>query len=113
MRYTPYDKRLLVREIKRYVYGERHYRIPTLTLTDVAENLGVARSTLIKILREEMCMSFLEYVTDCRLRHVRKSLTTNKRRFTLEHVAFTAGFGSVKTMNKKYFEKYGEKPNNS
>lgn len=110
MRYEPFDKRLLAKSIKRYVKIERHYRIPTLTLSDVAEHLGVARSTVIKTLHDEMSMTFLEYVTDCRLHHAHRALTKSKGRFTLEHIAFTAGFGSVNTMNKKYIKKFGERP---
>lgn len=110
MRFVPYDKVLIANAVKRFVKEERNFRNPNLTLADVAKSLGVARSTLIKVISEEMHTTFLAYANKCRLQYGRHLVMLNNGRFSMEHIALVAGFGSVRTFNKKYKEEYGELP---
>lgn len=110
MRFISYDKRMVEKAIKRFIKEERNFRNPNLTLADVAESLGMARSTLIKSFSEEMHTTFLAYTNKCRLQYGRHLVMLNNGRFSMEHIALVAGFGSVRTFNKKYRDKYGELP---
>ena len=110
MRYQPIDKAILADEVKRYIKKERNFRNPHLTLQMVAETLGVARSTLIKVLNEEMLTTFHKYLNNCRLRYSRHLVMLDHGRFSMEHIATVSGYGSVQTFNRKYKAEYGELP---
>lgn len=110
MRYQPLDKAEVARRIRTYIKVERNFRNPHLTLAVAAEALGLARSTLIKVFREEMGTTFHEYVGNCRLRHSRHLVMLNNGRFSMEHIALVSGYGSTQTFNKKYKAAYGELP---
>ncbi|SRR5574344_1084935 len=110
MRYPPMDKVIMAERLKTYIKKERNFRNPALTLQMVAEHFGVARSTLIKVFSEEMHMTFHDYVDNCRLRYSRHLVMLNNGRFTMEHIAMVAGYGSIQTFNRKYRKEYGELP---
>lgn len=110
MRYIALDKKDVADKLRQYIKKERNFRNPNLTLTMVAQELGFARSTLIKVFSEEMRTTFHAYVDNCRLRHSRHLVMLNKGRFSMEHIAAVAGYGSVYTFNKKYKAEYGELP---
>lgn len=110
MRYQPLDKALVAGRVKDYIRKERNFRNPNLTLAMVADALGIARSSLIKVLREEMHTTFHAYTDNCRLRHARHLVMLNNGRFSMEHIAAVAGYGSVNTFNRKYKAEYGELP---
>lgn len=110
MRYMPMDKAELAGRIKDYIRKERNFRNPRLTIAMVAEALGVARSTVIKVFAEEMHTTFHDYVDNCRLRHARHLVMLNKGHFSMEHIAAVAGYGSTNAFNRKYKAEYGELP---
>lgn len=110
MRYAPIDKKKAAEDVKRYIRKERNFRNPNLTLAIVAEALGVARSTLIKVFSDEMKTTFHAYVDNCRLRHSRHLVMLNHGRFSMEHIALVSGYGSVHSFNRKYKAEYGELP---
>lgn len=110
MRYKPMDKAELAMSIKAYIKNERNFRNPNLTIAMVAEALNVARSTVIKVFKEEMNTTFHDYVDNCRLRHSRHLVMLNNGRFSMEHIAAVAGYGSTNTFNRKYKAEYGELP---
>ena len=108
MRYQPLDKALVAGRVKDYIRKERNFRNPNLTLAMVADALGIASSSLIKVLREEMHTTFHDYTDNCRLRYARHLVMLNNGRFSMEHIAAVAGYGSVNTFNRKYKAEYGE-----
>ncbi len=110
MRYKPYDKTAIAARVKEHIKHGRNFRNPHLTLDMVADTLGIARSTLIKVFREEIGTTFNDYVNNCRLRHARHLVMLNKGRFTMEHIAAVAGYGTKQTFCKKYKDEYGETP---
>lgn len=110
MRHKHTDKAEMAKRIKAYIKEERNFRNPGLTIAMVAEALGVARSTIIKVFNEEMNTTFLDYVYNCRLRYSRHLVMLNNGRFSMEHIAMVAGYGSVNTFNRRYKAEYGELP---
>lgn len=109
MRYLPYDKSLIAKQVKDYVDGQRNYRNPSLTTTMTAKALGIARSTLIKVMSEEMHMTFTDYVTKVRVQRARHHIVTAKGKADMENVALLVGFRSKTTLRRKYLEHYKEK----
>lgn len=110
MRYAPIDKAKAARQLKTFIREERNFRNPTLTLAMTAEAVGIARSTAIKVFSEEMHTTFHDYVDNCRLRYARHLVMLNHGRFSMEHIAAVAGYGTVNTFNRKYKQEYGELP---
>jgi two-component system response regulator YesN len=49
-------------------YIERHYHLPSLTLGNVAEGVQVSSTYLSKQLKREMGLSFIDYLTEVRVR---------------------------------------------
>jgi two-component system response regulator YesN len=49
-------------------YIERQYHLPSLTLSDVAEGVQVSSTYLSKQLKREMGLSFIDYLTEVRIR---------------------------------------------
>ena len=110
MRYQPLDKALVAGRVKDYIRKERNFRNPNLTLAMVADALGIARSSLIKVLREEMHTTFHDYTANCRLRQARHLAMLNNGRFSMEHIAAVAGSRSVNTSNRNYKAECGALP---
>ncbi len=110
MRNGAYDMITVAMQLKAFIKTQRNYRNPLLTLDDVCGEVGVSRSTVVKVFREEMHTTFNAYVNKCRLQAARHLLMQNNGRFTMEHIALVAGYGSRQTFVKKYKEKYGEPP---
>lgn len=108
MRYAPYDKREIALRIKDYVLTKRNYRRFDITSASVAEALGIARSTLIKVMSEEMHTTFAQYLNLCRVHRARHMMVTAKKEIDLEHVAFISGYATKETMIRKYQEQYGD-----
>ncbi|MDO4931422.1 MAG: helix-turn-helix transcriptional regulator [Prevotellaceae bacterium] len=113
MRYKPMDKADVAMRIKCYIKKERNFRNPHLTISMVADALGIARSTVVKVFKEEMHTTFQNYVDNCRVRHSRHLVVQYKGRFSMEHIAAVSGYGSRQTFSRKYREAYGESPNDT
>lgn len=107
MRYMPYDQKALAAGIKDYVDRQRNYRDPSLTSAGVAKALGIARSTLIKVMSEEMSTTFATYLWRCRVHHAHHLMKTKKGRTDYENVALLVGFRTTETLRRKFREEYG------
>lgn len=107
MRYAPYDKGALAKRIRQYVDKERNYRNVNLTTGDTAKALGIARSTLIKVMQEEFGITFSQYLDKCRVQHARHLLMQKHTCHDLLHVANLVGFMSVNTLTRKFKAIYG------
>lgn len=116
MRKPNLDNKKVCMDVKEYVDRKRNYRIPTLTSSDVACAIGISRTSLAKIMRQEMGMTFLQYLEQLRLQHAHHSIT--QRRYSkkcefelsekdIEHIALLTGFSTARTFKEKYKKKYG------
>ncbi len=108
MRYAPYDKHEIALKIKDYVLTQRNYRRFDITSASTAKELGIARSTLIKVMSEEMHTTFAQYLNLCRVHRARHMIVTAKKEIDLVHVAFISGYATKETLIRKYQEQYGD-----
>lgn len=98
----------------KFLVRQRYYfRKQDLTAGMIADEIGISRSALLKIVKEEMDISFLDFVNKCRVQHARKLVVGNKGKHTMEWIQIMSGFGSLHTFYKKYKEAYGEAPYSS
>ncbi len=63
-----------------FAYVERHYSEEDLSLTKVAEHIGLSPNHLSTVFKEETGQSFTRYLTDYRINAAKKMLDTSKKR---------------------------------
>lgn len=113
MRYLPLERKEVLQKMKFLVRQRYYFRKQDLTAGMIADEIGISRSALLKIVKEEMDISFLDFVNKCRVQHARKLVVGNKGKHTMEWIQIMSGFGSLHTFYKKYKEAYGEAPYSS
>lgn len=78
---------------------------PYLTLSDLAEKLGIPANHLSQLLNKGFDQNFSEFVNSYRLEHFKAEiLKPEKQNFTLLAIAFESGFNS-KTVFNSFFKK--------
>ena len=79
---------------------------PNLSLDTVAEKVGVPKYICSKLLNEELGKSFYQLVSEYRVEHAVQLMENDRRkRYTIEWIAYTSGFG-CKTSFYRYFKIY-------
>jgi AraC-like DNA-binding protein len=95
-----------------YMAENKPYRDPDLTLPSLAEETGINRNVLSRIINECEGMNFSDYVNSARLTHAKEALADPARRQqTILQIAFDAGFNSKTTFNTFFRRKEGITPN--
>lgn len=110
MRYLPLERKEVIDKVKHLVKKKYYFRKQNLTAEMIADEIGISRSALLKIFKEEMDITFLEYVNKCRVQHSRKLVVGNHGKHTMEYIQIMSGFGSLHSFYKKYKEAYREAP---
>lgn len=57
----------IVIEVQKYI--DRNYSKDTLSITEVADNVGISQTYLTKLLKKELGMTFIDYVTLIRIKN--------------------------------------------
>ena len=107
MRYPKKDRKELAEEVVRFVDFQRNYRNPHLNMYVVADSLGIARSTLIDVMKVGMGMPFLTYLDQCRLNHAQQMLESPDHDLSVEDISVLCGFMTKRTFYAKYKKRYG------
>lgn len=81
---------------------------PTLTLNDVAREVGTNRTYLSEYLNNELNSSFFDYINMYRLNYACKSLLNTD--LTLNAIAENSGFNSISTFRRYFNKRYGCTP---
>ncbi|MCH9661214.1 MAG: helix-turn-helix transcriptional regulator [Bacteroidetes bacterium] len=87
---------------------QKSYLDQDLSLSNLAKQLGTNSSYLSKIINQSKGKSFKNYLNDLRIVHAHAQLKDNpqKRKFTIEAIAFDNGFRSAESFSKKFKERY-------
>ncbi len=110
MRNNNLDLTAIADDVKLYINTQRNFRNPKLTSNELADALGISKTSLAKVFREIFNCTFSEYLNKCRVQYARHSIVVNKANADLEKVAFLAGFMTTRNFRDKYKETYGETP---
>jgi len=79
--------------------------------TDVAAKIGLSDRGLHDCLKNNLNMSFMEYINHLRLSHAaHKLLLSSNEKITIEGIAIDAGFNSYATFYRLFRQKYGLSP---
>lgn len=95
--------------LNRYMTDERPYRNPALDRKELAKALQVGERILANSIREKNGQTVLEYITMFRLENARHLLASEES-FTIKDIAEQCGFGTLRTFQRSFKEKYGMPP---
>jgi AraC-like DNA-binding protein len=84
------------------------YMNPDLTLELTAVKLGINRTKINQLLREESGLTFAGYLNRLRLREAARLLT--EKRMGVAETAYAVGFGNVSYFNRAFKKEYGCSP---
>lgn len=85
------------------------YADPELNLEGTAATLGINRTKVNAILREELGYTFTSYLNKLRLTEAAR-LLSEKKDMSISEIAYTVGYNSVTYFNKLFKQEYGCTP---
>lgn len=91
-------------------YIENHYANPTLTLQELADKCYVSPSYLTRIMRQKLGLSFIEYVTEVRLKRATQLLITDDDEIYIYQIAKSVGYNSQHYFSRIFKNKIGMSP---
>lgn len=89
------------------LYIEGHF-MDALTLTQIADRAGINRTSLTRLLKDELGMTAMEYLSDFRVRVAKKHLAFTE--VPLKEVAERCGFKTVQHFSRVFRENTGQTP---
>ena len=110
MRYQPIDNAEVTAQVRELVEKRKMYRDNRLSLTQIAKEVGISRSTLSTILNKELGMSFLDYVNGLRLNFALDVIKNNSEERSIEQISLLAGFSCPSTFYRQHKKVYGTTP---
>lgn len=99
----------IVQRLNRLMTQEQPYRNPALDRKELAKALQLNERTLANALREVNNQTVLEYITMYRLENARY-LLSQKNPDTLKDIAEQCGFGTLRTFQRYFRDRYGMPP---
>lgn len=101
----------LQRQVSEALIQNKLYLDPTLSLSQLAEQIGCSDDQLLQIMRVESSADFQDYLDQHRVRYARDMLReTSDDNFDLSHVATQVGFRSSEKFLNTFRETFGETP---
>ncbi|MEO0628753.1 MAG: helix-turn-helix transcriptional regulator [Bacteroidota bacterium] len=104
---VPADKNALTELMAR----DRSYTDPTLTLTDLADQLGMTSKQTSALINKEFKQNFNDFINTYRVEEVKRRLEAGEgEQFTILSIAMDCGFNSKTTFNRVFKRLSGETP---
>jgi AraC family ethanolamine operon transcriptional activator len=100
-------KHRVIAEISRYIEQTGHY---PLTITELCKIAHVSRRTLHYCFEQELGVSPIQYIRDCRLNEIRRLLLKGETELIIADLAVDYGFFHISTFNAHYKQLFGETP---
>lgn len=87
-----------VEQVLQLMESEKPYLNPTLTLSELAEQINIPSHHLSQVINEKLECNFLDFVNQYRVKEAQELLTNPKNKnFTIMAIAYDAGFNSKST----------------
>ena len=102
-------KSSLLRAVKQHMQDHKAYLDNELTLTRLADAVGVSSHHLSEVLNQHEGKNFYQFVNEYRIAYVRKKLEQDQAIKILD-LALTAGFSSKSTFNAVFKQFTGQTP---
>lgn len=98
-------------KLKELMEREKLYMNESLSLNDLADNLGIGAKKLSELLNQHMQTSFYNLVNEYRVLEVQSKLKSpDNAQYTLVGIAYDSGFQSKASFNRVFKEKTGMSP---
>jgi AraC-like DNA-binding protein len=98
-------------ELKDLMENEKLFLTPELTLSMVAERLGVHPNTLSEVINRVEQTSFFDYVNSMRVEEFKQLVAKpENQNFTLLSIAYECGFNSKTSFNRNFKNSTGKSP---
>lgn len=88
-------------------YVTEHYQEP-LSLTDAARDIGISKEYFCRLFKENMGITFLQYLNEVRISHADRLLTTTD--LSISEIMQQSGFTNQTMFNRLFKEIYGVTP---
>ncbi len=88
-------------------YCAAHYK-EDITVTDVANELGISKSTVSHIFSSRLAISFCDHINSLRLNDAVGLLKSHN--YSITEIASIAGFPTIRTFNRVFRNQYGVSP---
>ena len=103
--------RAYARQLTELMTGQSRYRDGRLTLSQVADELGISSHTLSQVLNQTLNVTFYDYVNGYRVEAVKQALVNPKNHYlTILALALDAGFDSKAAFNSAFKKHTGLTP---
>jgi AraC-like DNA-binding protein len=101
----------MVQRLAKFMETERPYLEPRLTLSDLAESLGLSTHHLSQLLNEHLNQNFFDFVNGYRVAAFKAAVQSpSSQHLTLIAIAQDSGFNSKSSFNRIFKEISGQTP---
>ena len=105
------ERNSLLNQIQHLLADKKLYRNPTLTLKDLAVEIGTSDRAVSQIINQSMADNFYDLVNTYRIREAQRILKENPDpKLTVLEVLFEVGFNSKSSFNTQFKKKTGMTP---
>ncbi len=98
-----------IMRLDRYMTTERPYIDPTLSRKELADYLGTSQETLAQMIRNERDCSVHAYINSFRTEEARRILDSDPE-ITITEIANKLGFGTARTLQRAFKERFDMSP---
>ena len=100
-----------IERVRQVMETDKLYFNPTLTLTELAQHIGLNPKVVSQVINAGIGKSFNDFVNEYRVGEVKQRLRSDDlTRFTLLGIAFESGFNSKTTFNRIFKHHTGQSP---
>lgn len=100
-----------IKDLEELLVKKQHFLNPTLTLSEVAEELNLSKSHLSRIINNELNISFTDYLNSLRVEKAKEYIDNSEfKKYTIVAIGLEAGFNSKSTFNKAFKKVTGRTP---
>lgn len=98
-----------IERLDRYMRSERPYTDPSFSRQELARGVGMSPDTVARIIRQARGITVLSYINGHRLDEARRILESDSTE-TLTEIAQKLGFGTLRTFQRTFSERYAMPP---
>lgn len=110
---TEANKKAFAATIEEFMSREKPYLNNEITLTSLANKLDLKPIHLSQVLNEEFKENFYAFINRYRIIESQRLLKDERyQNYSIQAIAFEAGFNSMSTFNKAFKEMVGKSPSN-
>jgi len=108
---TKKDAEKYLKELQKVMQNEKPYLNEKLSISELAEDIGISRHHLTQIINEHLNKNFYTFINEYRIKDVKKMLhNKNKKYYSILAIAYECGFNSKSTFNTLFKKFTGKTP---